>query len=226
MPDDDPLPAHRQEVVIGALGPGRVAIIDHNASWWGQFGAHARGVRDALGAAAIRIEHIGSTSIPGLAAKPVIDILSTCPPWSPEVARSLRLREHLRERPGARARYDAHKRDWPPARGRPWTTTRGPKRRSSRPSSSRRAPASSHRTMRDVRDARFHEGGATDPCHRRARDVRLAPTRCRTVHPVVDPDVDRGEGRAGSAGRMTLPIDRAVPRHGRSRPSSASSVSR
>jgi len=80
MPDDDPLPAHRQEVVIGALGPGRVAIVDHDASWWGQFGAHARGVRHALGAAAIRIEHIGSTSVPGLAAKPVIDILSTCSP--------------------------------------------------------------------------------------------------------------------------------------------------
>jgi GrpB-like predicted nucleotidyltransferase (UPF0157 family) len=35
------------------------------------------GVRLALGAGAVRIEHIGSTAVPGLAAKPIIDMLVT-----------------------------------------------------------------------------------------------------------------------------------------------------
>ena len=39
------------------------------------FAKHAKIIGDALGSAAWRIEHIGSTSVPGLAAKPIIDIL-------------------------------------------------------------------------------------------------------------------------------------------------------
>ena len=39
------------------------------------FAKHAKIITDALGSAARRIEHIGSTSVPGLAAKPIIDIL-------------------------------------------------------------------------------------------------------------------------------------------------------
>jgi GrpB-like predicted nucleotidyltransferase (UPF0157 family) len=39
------------------------------------FAKHAKIIAGALGSAARRIEHIGSTSVPGLAAKPIIDIL-------------------------------------------------------------------------------------------------------------------------------------------------------
>jgi GrpB-like predicted nucleotidyltransferase (UPF0157 family) len=71
---DDPL-LHRCEVVIGDLAPVRVEIVDHDPAWSQRFATHARRIRDALGATARRIEHIGSTAVPGLAAKPIIDIL-------------------------------------------------------------------------------------------------------------------------------------------------------
>jgi GrpB-like predicted nucleotidyltransferase (UPF0157 family) len=38
---------------------------------------HELRIRQALGPAAVQIEHIGSTSVPGLAAKPIIDVLVT-----------------------------------------------------------------------------------------------------------------------------------------------------
>ncbi|MGN6129481.1 MAG: GrpB family protein, partial [Nocardioidaceae bacterium] len=38
---------------------------------------HEQRIRAALGPAAVQIEHIGSTSVPGLAAKPIIDVLIT-----------------------------------------------------------------------------------------------------------------------------------------------------
>src|SRR6185312_599211 len=44
-------------------------------SWPDQFAAHRNRISAALGERALRIEHIGSTSVPGLAAKPIIDVL-------------------------------------------------------------------------------------------------------------------------------------------------------
>ena len=52
-----------------------IQIVDHRPEWREMFAAHAAEVSRALGARALRIEHIGSTSVPGLAAKPIIDIL-------------------------------------------------------------------------------------------------------------------------------------------------------
>lgn len=52
--------------------PYWVALYD--ATWPERFQQLAQPLRNALGPVALRIDHIGSTSIPGLAAKPVIDI--------------------------------------------------------------------------------------------------------------------------------------------------------
>jgi len=49
-------------------------IVPYDPSWPVEFEAEATRIRDALGAIALRIEHNGSTAIPGLAAKPIIDI--------------------------------------------------------------------------------------------------------------------------------------------------------
>jgi putative glutamine amidotransferase len=49
-------------------------ISDYDPAWPGLFEREAARLRDALGDLAVRIEHVGSTSVPGLAAKPVIDI--------------------------------------------------------------------------------------------------------------------------------------------------------
>jgi GrpB-like predicted nucleotidyltransferase (UPF0157 family) len=51
-----------------------VLIVPYDVSWPEWFQQLAYPLRQALGPVALRIDHIGSTSIPGLAAKPVIDI--------------------------------------------------------------------------------------------------------------------------------------------------------
>jgi NAD-dependent protein deacetylase/lipoamidase len=49
-------------------------IVEYDARWPGLYENEARRVRDALGPAVAGIEHMGSTAVPGLAGKPVIDI--------------------------------------------------------------------------------------------------------------------------------------------------------
>jgi GrpB-like predicted nucleotidyltransferase (UPF0157 family) len=51
-----------------------IVIEDYDPAWAGQFAAAAAVLSDALGGLIVAIEHVGSTSVPGLPAKPVIDI--------------------------------------------------------------------------------------------------------------------------------------------------------
>ncbi|MEU1751294.1 GrpB family protein [Micromonospora matsumotoense] len=51
-----------------------IRIVDHDPAWPQRFREVAGPLRAALGDVALRIDHIGSTSVPGLAAKPVIDL--------------------------------------------------------------------------------------------------------------------------------------------------------
>jgi GrpB-like predicted nucleotidyltransferase (UPF0157 family) len=52
-----------------------IIIVDYNPHWPQLFQQEAARIRAALGDLILRLEHIGSTSIPGLPAKPVIDLL-------------------------------------------------------------------------------------------------------------------------------------------------------
>src|SRR5712672_2894761 len=61
--------------LIGGIEKRRIETVDCNARWPEMFQQHARIIAVALGDGALRIEHIGSTSVPGLGAKPIIDIL-------------------------------------------------------------------------------------------------------------------------------------------------------
>jgi GrpB-like predicted nucleotidyltransferase (UPF0157 family) len=61
--------------LIGGLEKRAIVIDDYNTDWPEKFETHRRLIADALGHTALRIEHIGSTSVPGLAAKPIIDIV-------------------------------------------------------------------------------------------------------------------------------------------------------
>ncbi len=54
---------------------GPITLVAYDSAWSKHFAREARRIRDALGARAMRIEHVGSTSVPGLAAKPIIDLL-------------------------------------------------------------------------------------------------------------------------------------------------------
>jgi GrpB-like predicted nucleotidyltransferase (UPF0157 family) len=54
---------------------GPVVLVAYDPEWPGLFVREAERVRTALGERALLLEHVGSTSVPGLAAKPRIDIL-------------------------------------------------------------------------------------------------------------------------------------------------------
>lgn len=54
---------------------GDVQLVSYDPEWPEMFAREERRIRAALGDRALRVEHIGSTSVPGLVAKPCIDIL-------------------------------------------------------------------------------------------------------------------------------------------------------
>jgi GrpB-like predicted nucleotidyltransferase (UPF0157 family) len=62
---------------IGELQPlsAKILIVDYDPQWPDLFRHEADRIRATLGDRARRIEHAGSTSVPGLPAKPIIDIV-------------------------------------------------------------------------------------------------------------------------------------------------------
>ena len=62
------------EVLIGGIEKQKIVIVDYDPQWPEKFQKHTAIISKALGPKALAIEHIGSTSVPGLAAKPIIDI--------------------------------------------------------------------------------------------------------------------------------------------------------
>lgn len=50
----------------------RIQVVEYDPRWPALFEREAERIREALGDRALRIEHTGSTAVPGLAAKPVI----------------------------------------------------------------------------------------------------------------------------------------------------------
>ena len=61
--------------LIGGIEKRGIPIADYDPNWPDKFREQAGAVAAALDGVALRIEHIGSTSVPGLAAKAIIDIL-------------------------------------------------------------------------------------------------------------------------------------------------------
>lgn len=53
----------------------RIELAQYDPHWERRFDRERRRLLDALGARALRIEHIGSTAVPGFAAKPIVDVL-------------------------------------------------------------------------------------------------------------------------------------------------------
>jgi GrpB-like predicted nucleotidyltransferase (UPF0157 family) len=74
-------PEGKEELAVKANyhAKPRVEIVPYKNSWPSEFHAIAAILRQGLGDSALRIDHIGSTSVPGLAAKDVIDIQITVP---------------------------------------------------------------------------------------------------------------------------------------------------
>ncbi|WP_371413673.1 GrpB family protein [Plantibacter sp. PA-3-X8] len=61
--------------LVGGPEPVRVELHDANPEWPERYREHRQRILDALETSTVAIEHIGSTSVPGLAAKPIVDIV-------------------------------------------------------------------------------------------------------------------------------------------------------
>jgi GrpB-like predicted nucleotidyltransferase (UPF0157 family) len=95
MPPPDPpdLSAYEAALAKVTVGPperlsGRIELSEYDPAWPGLYAREAARVRAALGQRVVRLEHVGSTSVPGLAAKPIIDIVLEVPDSSDEQAYS------------------------------------------------------------------------------------------------------------------------------------------
>jgi GrpB-like predicted nucleotidyltransferase (UPF0157 family) len=64
---------------VGELRPlaGLIRLVEYDSEWPHKYAQEAERIRKALGQRELRIEHVGSTSVPGLVAKPIIDIVVT-----------------------------------------------------------------------------------------------------------------------------------------------------
>jgi GrpB-like predicted nucleotidyltransferase (UPF0157 family) len=119
--EPDHLDERLDRVLIGGREPRHVVLVEYDESWPRRFEEHRDRIAAALGTAARRIEHIGSTAVPGLAAKPIVDVLVTVDDVEAEetyrpaleaVGYALRVREpgHRMFRTGPR---DVHVHVWP-----------------------------------------------------------------------------------------------------------------
>ena len=74
--------------VVGELKPleGPILLADYDPRWPALFEREAARIRSALGDKARLVEHVGSTSVPGLAAKPIIDIVLAVPDSADEAS--------------------------------------------------------------------------------------------------------------------------------------------
>ena len=56
-------------------GAGSIVVCDYDPAWQVLFEQESAQIRTALGAPVLAIEHMGSTAVPGLPSKPIIDLL-------------------------------------------------------------------------------------------------------------------------------------------------------
>ena len=82
-------PSTEEEIVAGRIGEVRphdapIHLAEYDPAWPDLYRREEKRIRGVLGDRVVRIEHVGSTSVPGLAAKPVIDIVLAVPNSSDE----------------------------------------------------------------------------------------------------------------------------------------------
>jgi GrpB-like predicted nucleotidyltransferase (UPF0157 family) len=70
---DEPPPPGADPWVHGPAQPYEIKVVEYDGRWPADFERQAVRIRDALGDRVLEIHHVGSTSVPGLPAKPVID---------------------------------------------------------------------------------------------------------------------------------------------------------
>ena len=94
-----------------------VEIVPYREAWQAEYEHLAARLRHALGPLALRVDHVGSTAVPGLPAKDVIDVQVLVATLAPEAALSDAFaRIGFRLRPGAWNRHDHLPSGWRGAR--------------------------------------------------------------------------------------------------------------
>lgn len=80
--------AQIQATTVGELTPlaGPIQIVEYDPAWPELFGREADRIHSILGDRVLLLEHVGSTSVPRLAAKPRIDMLLVVPDSANEAA--------------------------------------------------------------------------------------------------------------------------------------------
>jgi len=83
---DQPMTERLAQATVGELHRvnGAIELVDYNPEWPAMFAWHQQLITSSLSDRVVMIEHVGSTSVPGLAAKPRIDILLVVPDSSRE----------------------------------------------------------------------------------------------------------------------------------------------
>jgi GrpB-like predicted nucleotidyltransferase (UPF0157 family) len=86
--DESAYDAALARVTVGAPSPlsAPIEVRVYDAAWPQAYGEQAERIRTALGERVQRLEHVGSTSVPGLPAKPIIDIVLEVPDSGDEPA--------------------------------------------------------------------------------------------------------------------------------------------
>ena len=76
-PDDGRRDEEPPESAVGTPEPHNapITLVAYDPDWPRSFGREADRLRSVLGDVALRIEHVGSTSVPGLMAKAIVDVL-------------------------------------------------------------------------------------------------------------------------------------------------------
>jgi GrpB-like predicted nucleotidyltransferase (UPF0157 family) len=92
QPDGTDRDALREEEILAAtvgaspLLNAPIALVDHDPVWPGMFAREEQRISGALGESVVLLEHCGSTSVPGLAAKPIIDMVLVVPDSADEAS--------------------------------------------------------------------------------------------------------------------------------------------
>ena len=73
------LSSRKGDVVMTGLKRGTVQLVEHDAEWKRLFAEEKERLAAVLESVVLEIEHIGSTAIPGVPAKPIIDIAVLAP---------------------------------------------------------------------------------------------------------------------------------------------------
>ncbi len=77
MTDDDH--PHREAELIGGPEQREIVIAAYRPAWALIFDEHQRRIEQSLPGTALRIDHVGSTAVPGLPAKPIVDLQVSVP---------------------------------------------------------------------------------------------------------------------------------------------------